>query len=148
MRKSVDFKGLLEPFDGCYIVDDYTVDIKTKKAYPLVLNMATYFFAMDSEFYTGTDENGQPKDTILKIGESFALNNASGTGPFIVTNRQHNVVLEMKRFADYWDKNSPGNVTEFILTPIKETPPAWQPCCPAEWTGSLRCPPGLCQNSE
>jgi peptide/nickel transport system substrate-binding protein len=120
MRTSVDFKGLLEPFDGCYIVDDYTVDIKTKKPYALVLNMATYFFAMDSEFYTGTDENGQPKDAILKIGESFALNNASGTGPFIVTKRQHNVVLEMKRFADYWDKESPGNVTEFILTPIKE----------------------------
>jgi peptide/nickel transport system substrate-binding protein len=120
MRKSVDFKGLLEPFEGCYIVDDYTVDMKTKKPYALVLNMATYFFAMDSEFYTGTDENGQPKDTILKIGESFALNNVSGTGPFIVTNRQHNVVLEMKRFADYWDKDSPGNVTEFILTPIKE----------------------------
>lgn len=38
MRKSVDFKGLLEPFEGCYIVDDYTVDVKTKKAYPLVLN--------------------------------------------------------------------------------------------------------------
>jgi peptide/nickel transport system substrate-binding protein len=120
MRKSVDFKGLLEPFEGCYIVDDYTVDVKTKKAYPLVLNMATYFFAMDSEFYTGTDENGQPKDTILKIGESFALNNASGTGPFIVTKRQHNVVLEMKRFEGYWDTNSPGNVTEFILSPIKE----------------------------
>jgi len=120
MRKSVDFKGLLEPFDGCYIVDDYTVDIKTKKPYALLLNMATYFFAMDSEFYTGTDANGQPKDAIVKIGESFALNNASGTGPFVVTNRQHNVILEMKRFADYWDKESPGNVTEFILTPIKE----------------------------
>ena len=120
MRKSADFKGLLEPFDGCYIVDDYTVDIKTKKPYALLLNMATYFFAMDSEFYTGTDENGQPKDMILKVGESFALNNASGTGPFIVTNRQQNVVLEMKRFADYWDTDSPGNVTDFILTPIKE----------------------------
>jgi len=120
MRKSADFKGLLEPFDGCYIVDDHTVDIKTKKPYALLLNMATYFFAMDSEFYTGTDKNGQPKDMILKVGESFALNNESGTGPFVVTKRQHNVVLEMDRFKDYWDTDSPGNVTKFILTPIKE----------------------------
>ncbi|HSL62865.1 MAG TPA: ABC transporter substrate-binding protein [Desulfotignum sp.] len=120
MRESVDFKGLLEPFDGCYIVDDFTVDIKTIKPYALLLNMATYFFAMDSEFYTGTDANGQPKDAIVKIGESFAQNNASGTGPFVVTNRQHTVILEMERFADYWDKDSPGNVTKFILTPIKE----------------------------
>jgi len=120
MRKSADFKGLLEPFEGCFVVDDYTVDIKTKKPYPLVLNMATYFFAMDSEFYTGTDKNGQPKDMLLKVGESFALNNASGTGPFIVTKREHNVVLEMKRNKNYWDTQSRGNVTKFILTPIKE----------------------------
>ncbi len=120
MGKSADFKGLLEPFEGCFIVDDYTVDIKTKKPYALLLNMATYFFAMDSKFYTGTDANGQPKDMILKIGESFALNNASGTGAFIVTKREHNVVLEMERNPNYWDKNSPGNVTKFILTPIKE----------------------------
>ncbi len=120
MRKSVDFKGLLEPFDGCYIVDDYTVDVKTKKPYALLLNMATYFFAMDSEFYTGTDANGQPKDAILKVGESFALNNESGTGAFVVTKREHNILLEMERFAGYWDTKSPGNVDKFILTPIKE----------------------------
>ncbi len=120
MRKSADFKGLLGPFDGCYIVDDYTVDIKTKKPYPLLLNMATYFFAMDSKFYTGKDANGQPKDLILKVGESFALNHESGTGPFTVTKRQHNVVLEMERFKGYWDTKTPGNVTKFILKPIKE----------------------------
>jgi peptide/nickel transport system substrate-binding protein len=28
--KSKDFKGLFTPFDGCTVVDDYTVDIKTK----------------------------------------------------------------------------------------------------------------------
>ncbi len=120
MRKSVDFKGLLEPFDGCYVVDDYTVDVKTKKPYALLLNMSTYFFAMDSKFYTGTDANGQPKDMILKVGDSFALNHASGTGPFFVSKREHNIVLEMDRNKDYWDTKSPGNVTKFILSPIKE----------------------------
>jgi len=120
MRKSVDFKGLLEPFDGCYIIDDYTVDIKTKKPYALLLNMATYFFPMDSAFYTGTDANGQPKDMLLKIGESFAQNNVSCTGPFKVTKREHTVVLEMERFKDYWDTKSPGNVDKIVLTPIKE----------------------------
>ncbi len=120
MRKSVDFKGLLEPFAGCDIVDEFTVDIKTSNPYALLLNMATYFFAMDSKFYTGTDENGQPKDTILKIGESFALNHESGTGAYVVTRREHGVVLEMERFKDYWDTKSPGNVTRLLLTPIKE----------------------------
>ena len=44
MRTGVDFKALLEPFEGVTIIDDYTVDIKTKKPYALLLNMATYFF--------------------------------------------------------------------------------------------------------
>ena len=28
--------------------------------------------------------------------------------------------LEFKRFADYWDKASPGNVDDIVFTPIKE----------------------------
>jgi peptide/nickel transport system substrate-binding protein len=120
MKTSVDFKGLLEPFEGVTILDDYTVDIKTKKPYALLLNMATYFFAMDSKFYTGKDENGQPKDAIVKIGPSFALNHESGTGPFVVTYREHGVKTVFDRFKGYWDKKSPGNVDKMILTPIKE----------------------------
>ncbi|MCG8564917.1 MAG: ABC transporter substrate-binding protein [Desulfobacterales bacterium] len=120
MRTSLDFKGLLEPFESCTIVDDYTVDFKTKKPYALLLNQATYFFAMDSKFYTGTDKNGQPKDAVVKIGESFAQNNCSGTGAFIVTKREHGVVLEMERNKNYWDTKSPGNIDKIVLTPIKE----------------------------
>lgn len=120
MRKSVDYKGLIEPFEGVTIIDDYTVDIKTKKPYALLLNMATYFFAMDSEFYTGTDEDGQPKDAIVKIGPSYALDHLSGTGPFVVSSREQGVKMVFDRFKDYWDTQSPGNVDQMILTPIKE----------------------------
>ncbi len=120
MKTSVDFKGLLEPFEGVTIIDDYTVDIKTKKPYALLLNMATYFFAMDSKFYTGKDEKGQPKEAIVKIGPSFALNHESGTGPFVVTYREQGVKTVFDRFKGYWDKKSPGNVDKMILTPIKE----------------------------
>ncbi len=77
--KSKDFKGLFDPFDTVTVVDDYTIDIKTKKPYALLLNMATYIFPMDSAFYTGTDETGQPKDAVVKVGPSFALKNESGT---------------------------------------------------------------------
>jgi peptide/nickel transport system substrate-binding protein len=80
LKISQDFKGLFEPFVGAKVIDDYTVDIITKKPYALLLNMATYIFPMDSAFYTGTDASGQPKDAIVKIGPSFALTNESGTG--------------------------------------------------------------------
>jgi peptide/nickel transport system substrate-binding protein len=120
LKQSPDFKALFEPFSEARAVDDLTVDLVTKGPYPLVLNLATYIFPMDREFYSGVDERGRPKDAIVKSGASFASTHASGTGPFIVTEREQGVKLELKRFSDYWDKASPGNVDEIMITPIKE----------------------------
>jgi peptide/nickel transport system substrate-binding protein len=120
LKQSPDFKALFEPFEGAKAVDDHTVDLITKGPYPLVLNLATYIFPMDREFYSGTDERGEPKGAVVKHGSSFASANMSGTGPFIVTKREQGIRLEYKRFEDYWDKDSPGNVDEIIFTPIKE----------------------------
>ena len=118
--KSPDFKGLFTPFEGCFIVDDHTVDIKTKKPYALLINMATYIFPLDSAFYTGVDETGQPKDAVVKIGPSFALKNESGTGPYRVTHWEQGAKYVLERFPDYWNNVSPGNVDKIILTPIKQ----------------------------
>jgi len=120
LKKSVDFKGLFDLFEEPKVVDDHTVDIKTKKPYALLLNMATYIFPMDSKFYTGTDDKGTPKDACVKVGHSFAKFNESGTGKYKVSLRDHGVKMVLDKFADYWDKASPGNVNKIILTPIKE----------------------------
>jgi peptide/nickel transport system substrate-binding protein len=121
LKQSPDFKALFEPFEGARVIDDLTVDLITKGPYPLVLNLATYIFPMDSAFYAGTDERGHPKAEIVKHGASFASTQASGTGPFIVTYREQGVRLDLKRFADYWDNASPGNVDQIVFTPIKES---------------------------
>jgi peptide/nickel transport system substrate-binding protein len=120
LKQSPDFKALFEPFSEARAVDDLTVDLVTKGPYPLVLNLATYIFPMDRAFYTGTDERGRPKDQIVKHGASFASTHASGTGPFVVVEREQGVRLKLERFAGYWDKDSPGNVDEIVFTPIKE----------------------------
>jgi peptide/nickel transport system substrate-binding protein len=120
LKQSPDFKALFEPFSEARAIDDLTVDLVTEGPYPLVLNLATYIFPMDRAFYSGTDERGKAKDAIVKHGASFASTHASGTGPFIVTEREQGVRLKLKRFADYWDKDSPGNVDEIVFTPIKE----------------------------
>ncbi len=117
LKKSPDFKALFEPFEAA---DPHTVDLVTKEPYPLVLNLATYIFPMDREFYSGTDSRGKPKDAVVKHGSSFTSANMSGTGPFVVTEREQGIRLEFERFADYWDTQSPGNVQKIVFTPIKE----------------------------
>ncbi|MFO7817943.1 MAG: ABC transporter substrate-binding protein [Thermodesulfobacteriota bacterium] len=119
LKKSADFKGLFDPFEEAKVVDSHTVDLITKKAYPLVLNMATYIFPLDKEFYTGTDENGEPKDQIKKTGYSFANTHESGTGKYKVVERQQGVKTVFAEYENYWDPNT-GNVSKIILTPIKK----------------------------
>ena len=116
-RKSEDFKGLFEPFAEAKVIDKYTVDLVTKKPYGLVLNMATYIFPMDKAFYTGTDDQGKPKDLVIKTDYSFANVNESGTGPFVVTSREQGVKMIFTKFENYWGKT--GNIDEIVLTPIK-----------------------------
>ncbi|BBD09137.1 ABC transporter substrate-binding protein [Desulfovibrio ferrophilus] len=119
LKISPDFKGLFEIFESATAIDDFTVELKTKVPYPLLLNMATYIFPMDSVFYTGTDEAGNPKDAIVKVGPSYALTHESGTGKYKVTHREQGVRMEFTKFAEYWDTEA-GNVDKIILTPIKE----------------------------
>ena len=122
LKDSPDFKGIFTAFAGIKVVDDLTFDLMTNEPYPLVLHSATYIFPMDSKFYSGTDANGNPKDMLVKHGNSFASTNISGTGPYVVSSREQGVKVEFDRFGGYWDSNSPGNVDKIVLTPIKEAP--------------------------
>ncbi|MEL6217137.1 MAG: ABC transporter substrate-binding protein [Pseudomonadota bacterium] len=115
LKTSADFKGIFSQWASMAAVDDYTVELKTEGASPLVLHTATYVFPMDSEFYRGKAE-------IIKHGDSFASTNLSGTGPFTVESREQGVKVVFKRNPTYWDSESKGNVTEIVMTPIKEAP--------------------------
>ncbi|MFB9868215.1 ABC transporter substrate-binding protein [Vreelandella sulfidaeris] len=120
LKESPDYKAIFEPIASAEAIDDYTVEIVTTEPYPLLLNLATYIFPLDSEFYSGDTEDGNAKSEIVKAGNSYASRNVSGTGPFIVTDRRQGVRVDFKRFEDYWDTESEGNVTEIVLTPISE----------------------------
>ncbi|APG49006.1 ABC transporter substrate-binding protein [Phaeobacter porticola] len=122
LKESPDFKGIFAAFTDVEVVDELTFDLKTSEPYPLVLHTATYIFPMDSQFYTGTTEDGKDKAELVKHGDSFASRNLSGTGPFTVTEREQGVKVVFDRFDGYWDTASEGNVDKIILTPIKEDP--------------------------
>ncbi|MGJ7096463.1 ABC transporter substrate-binding protein [Vibrio hannami] len=120
LKASPDFKAIFAPYEKMVKVDDYTVDIVSTGAYPLVLQTATYIFPMDSKFYSGETADGKDKAEVVKHGNSFASTNVSGTGPFTVTSREQGVKVEFARFDGYWDKESKGNVDKLTLVPIKE----------------------------
>lgn len=120
LKVSPDFKAIFEPFEKLVKVDDHTVEIVSKGAYPLVLQSATYIFPMDSKFYSGKDDAGKDKAEIVKHGNSYASTHVSGTGPFIVTAREQGVKVDFERFDGYWDTASKGNVDKLTLVPIKE----------------------------
>ena len=116
LKSSADFKGIFASWASATAVDDLTVEVKTDGPSPLVLHTATYVFPMDSKFY---EEGGAE---IVKHGDSFASKTVSGTGPFVITEREQGVKVVFERNANYWDTDSPGNVQTAILTPIKEAP--------------------------
>lgn len=120
LQASPDFKSIFTPYEKMVKVDDYTVELVSKAAYPLVLQTATYIFPMDSKFYSGQTAEGKDKSELVKHGNSFASTNVSGTGPFIVTQREQGVKVTFERFNDYWDTETEGNVDKLTLVPIKE----------------------------
>ncbi|MFG6466502.1 ABC transporter substrate-binding protein [Roseateles sp. BYS87W] len=52
--------------------------------------------------------------------ESYASQNANGTGPFILVSRQPGVKTVFRRNPNYWGRNQPGqgNVQELVFMPI------------------------------
>ncbi|MDN3608712.1 ABC transporter substrate-binding protein [Vibrio ostreicida] len=120
LKKSADFKGIFAPLVALNKVDDYTIEIKTDGTYPLIENVATYIFPMDSKFYSGKTKDGKDKAELVKHGNSYASTHVSGTGPFTITAREQGVKVDFERFDDYWDKKSAGNVDKLTLVPIKE----------------------------
>jgi peptide/nickel transport system substrate-binding protein len=122
LKESEDFKGIFVNFTAANIVDDYAVDLVTDGPYPLVEHTATYIFPLDSEFYAGNDDRGRVKSEVVKHGDSFASTNISCTGPYTIASREQGVEIVFDRFADYWDTDSPGNVSKIVFTPIKEGP--------------------------
>lgn len=99
LKSSIDFKALFNVVQDVDKIDDYTVDIHTNHAYPLLLNILAYVFVVDKTFYEGRSE-------IVKFGQTFASTNVSGSGPFTVRDRVVGQRLTLVRNPDYWDTQS------------------------------------------
>ena len=91
LQTSPDYKGIFTPFKELKVIDDYTFDLVTNEPFPLILNNATYIFPMDSRFYSGEDEQGNPKDMLVKHGNSLrpAISREPVRSPFPIVSRAY-----------------------------------------------------------
>ncbi|MEO1199801.1 MAG: ABC transporter substrate-binding protein [Pseudomonadota bacterium] len=114
-----DMKELLASVTGVTAVDDYTVQITTDGANPLLPSNLTNLFIMDKEW---AEANGVEKPQDFEGGEeTFAVRNANGTGAFMVDVREPDSRTVLKANPSYWGQGQfPLEVTEIVFTPIQD----------------------------
>jgi len=100
-------------------IDDFTIELHTAAPLPVLMQEMTFIYIMDKEW---SEANNATKAANVKnVNEvGYANQNANGTGPFMIVERQPGVKTTFKRFDGYWNKNIKTNVTSVEFTPIKE----------------------------
>ena len=101
-----EFTNTGKQIDSVTIVDDYTVDIKTKQPIPWFANNMHQIFIMDKE----STESRDPGDVMVK---------AIGTGAYRFVEWVKGSYIRMEANADYWEGAPPINKVE--IRPITES---------------------------
>ena len=112
-----DFKEYISTVSGVKAIDDYTVQIKTSKPNPILLNQLSNIFVMSKQWCT---ENFAivPQNWDASQ-ETFSATNAMGTGPFKITLREPNTKTVFKRNSRWWGSMKDNKVTEIQLLQLK-----------------------------
>ena len=111
-----DFKEYISTISGVKAIDDYTIQIKTSKPNPILLNQLSNIFIMSKQW---ANENFAIAPQNWDAGqETFSAVNAMGTGPFKITLREPNTKTVFKKNSKWWG-NVEHNITEIQLLPIK-----------------------------
>jgi len=111
-----DFKEYISTISGVKAIDDYTVQIKTSKPNPILLNQLSNIFIMSKKWST---DNFVIAPQNWDAGqETYSATNALGTGPFKITLREPNTKTVFKKNSKWWG-NVEHNITEIQLLPIK-----------------------------
>lgn len=96
-------------------IDPLTVEFALDKPNPIVPELMIALFIM-SRHWCEEHRVTRPLD-FKKLEESYASQNANGTGPFMLVSRQPGVKTVFKRNPNWWNKFE-GNLQEFTYLPI------------------------------
>ena len=112
-----DFKEYISTVSGVKALDEYSVEIKTSKPNPILLNQLSNIFVMSRawchENFAIVPQNWDASQ------ETFSATNAMGTGPFKITLREPNTKTVFKRNKKWWGSMKDNKVTQIHLLPIK-----------------------------
>ena len=115
-QRTSDFKEYISTISGVKAIDKYTVQIKTSKPNPILLNQLSNIFIMSKEW---SAKNFALSPQNWDAGqETFSATNAMGTGPFKITLREPNTKTVFKKNGKWWG-DVEHNITEIQLLPIK-----------------------------
>ena len=115
-QRTSDFKEYISTISGVKAIDKYTVQIKTSKPNPILLNQLSNIFIMSKEW---SAKNFALSPQNWDAGqETFSATNAMGTGPFKITLREPNTKTVFKKNTKWWGEVE-HNITEIHLLPIK-----------------------------
>ncbi len=109
-------KGYAQAISDVRKVDDFTVDIETKGAYPLLLNDLSGIFILSAEWLK---ENNAEHPVSITTGETtYASSHTNGTGPFKLESYRADQKAVLTVNSDWWDTPE-HNLTRIEFTPIK-----------------------------
>lgn len=117
LTEGSDMKGYGAKIKAIEVIDPHTIAITTPEPNPILPRELGFLYIMDKEW---SEENNAVEATSPQAADStstYAAQNANGTGPFKLIERQPDVRSRMERFEDYWG-DIPSNVTEVVFTPI------------------------------
>ena len=94
-------------------VDPLTVEIRTDAPNPIFPDSIANWMMMDAGWAA---DNGAERPNIEQ--GNFATNNANGTGPYRVTERQPGLSTVLEAYDGWWGEDR-GNVTRAVFTPVQ-----------------------------
>lgn len=118
LQPASSMKPLLSSIEQLIKVDDFTLQVKTKRPNPLLPASLTDLFIMSKGW---AEEHDVTQVQDLKAGEqSYAALHANGTGPFVLVSREPGVKTVMRRNETYWGRGqAPIEISELVYLPIK-----------------------------
>ena len=120
LQPTSNYGIFVDTVDRAEKVDDFTVDVVTKVADPILPNKFASLFMM-SKSWSERHNATRPQNTRQRE-EMHTVRNTNGTGAFRMTVREPDVRTVLRRNDDWfgWTEpgQTPGNVTEIVYRPI------------------------------